>query len=129
MSPKKPKHRETETEVVRTVPRPPDPPRMVERVAVHTGHPLYRIVETVSFLGAVLILFAYMVVEVLRRAEVRIGTGESDHGFPYGLFLGALILIAPKLIGKAFAGRALSALAGGRSGSNGVTAEQETGGA
>ena len=107
------------------------PPRMVQRVAMFTATRRYRFAEEFFMWAGGLSVLALMVVEILHRAGVRLGHDEPEHSFPYGVLIGSIVLVVPKLIGRAFAGRALVAVAGRgmNGGSTGVTGEQETGGA
>ena len=126
MTPAKKGPKKPRPDVEVSVERPRESTTM-ERVAIRTAHPIYRLVETAAFILAIVFLFALMTVEVLHRAGARLGTGEPDHGFPWGIAFGVTVLVAPKLIGRAFAGRALVAMAG--RGDFGTTGEREAGGA
>lgn len=107
-------------EVAISVERPPEPPKVMERIAAKTGTKFYRMVETIGFVYALVNLGALMTVEVFHRAGYRFGNTEPDHGFPYGVLIGSVILLVPKLIGRAFAGKALVAIAS-RGGDTGET--------
>lgn len=106
----------------------PQPTAVITTTARFGPNPIHRAVETFAFVGGVLLLMTYMVVEILHAAGVRLGPGPTDEGFPWGTMISASLLVAPKMIGRATAGRAWNRLTGGR-GDSGVTAERETGGA
>lgn len=101
------------------------PPNMVQRVSMFTATKRYRFAEEFFMWSGGLSVLALMWVEIFHRAGVRIGTAEPDHGFPYGVLIGATVLVVPKMIGKYAAGKALVAVAG--RGDTAVTAEQEYG--
>jgi hypothetical protein len=105
------------------LPASPQVAGMVERVANKTGSPLYRRIETFAFVAAIVQLLGYQTVELLHRADV-IHVNQAHEGFPWGTLISSVILISPKVIGKAFAGRALVAIAGGQT--SGTTAERPT---
>lgn len=107
------------------VPVPVAQPATIVTTARYGPNPIHRFVETFAFAGGVVLLMLYMIVEVLHAAGIRLGTGETDHGFPFGTMIAASLLVAPKMIGKATAGRAWSRFAGR---GTGVTEEQPTGG-
>jgi hypothetical protein len=90
----------------------PAPPvvKLVDKVAQHSTSPVYRFIETFAFIAAIAELLAYQTVELLHRADV-IRVNQAHDGFPWGTLISSVILIAPKLVGKAFAGRALVAIA------------------
>jgi len=108
--------------VMISAPASPEVVRTVERIAAKTGSPLYRRIETFAFIAAIVQLLGYQTVELLHRMDA-IHVNQAHEGFPWGTLISSVILIAPKLVGKAFAGRALVAIAGGRTG---TTAEQPT---
>lgn len=93
----------------------PQQPAVVTTTVQYGPNPIHRFVETFAFAGGVILLMLYMVVEILYAAGVRLGTGPTDEGFPWGTMISASLLVAPKMIGKATAGRAWNKIAGGGS--------------
>lgn len=90
----------------------PQPTAVITTTARFGPNPIHRAVETFAFVGGVLLLMTYMVVEILHAAGVRLGTGPTDEGFPWGTMISASLLVAPKVVGRVTAGRAWTKLAG-----------------
>ncbi|HYC32258.1 MAG TPA: hypothetical protein VEB59_08215 [Gemmatimonadales bacterium] len=68
-------------------------------------------VETFAFVLGVLNLSLHAVVESLRHWGFTHGKDcPADHGFPYAVLMISALLVAPKMIGRARAGRAWEAL-------------------
>jgi hypothetical protein len=112
MTPKKPV-RKPKSPIVPVAPVVvPQQPAVVTTTMVYGPNPIHRFVETFAFAGGVILLMLYMVVEILHAAGVRLGTGPTDEGFPWGTMISASLLVAPKMIGKATAGRAWNKIAG-----------------
>ena len=125
---RKPKPAPAPEPVVAPVTVVQQPSAVITTTARFGPNPIHRFVETFAFVGGVLLLMTYMVVEILHAAGVRLGSQPTDEGFPWGTMISASLLVAPKMIGKATAGRAWSKITGRVSGS-GATAEYEaTGG-
>ncbi len=83
---------------------------------------MHRTIETIAFALGVVILGAYGLAEALALLGWRLGPHEGHHGFPWGQVVVATILVAPKLLGRATAGKIWGAIgqrfgAGPRSGS------------
>ena len=119
MTPKKPVRKSKPPAAVVVVPQQP---AVVTTTVQYGPNPIHRFVETFAFAGGVVLLMLYMVVEILHAAGVRLGSGPTDEGFPWGTMISASLLVAPKMIGKATAGRAWNKIAGG--GNVSTTAEQ-----
>lgn len=101
------------------------PPKMVQRVAMFTATKRYRFAEEFFMWSGGLAVLSLMVVEIAHRAGFRFGNTEPDHGFPYGVLIGSIVLVVPKLIGRAFAGKALVAVAGRGVDAGGLTTTEE----
>ena len=123
MTPKKPVRKRIVAPVAPVV--VPQQPAVVTTTMVYGPNPIHRFVETFAFAGGVILLMLYMVVEILHAAGVRLGAVEPDHGFPWGTMISASLLVAPKVVGRATAGRAWNKIAGGGSPVSN-TAEQST---
>ena len=68
-----------------------------------------RAVEAVSFILGVLILAAYGLSEVLVHLGWKLGP-HSDTTFPWGQIIVGALLVAPKMLGRATAGKIWDAI-------------------
>jgi hypothetical protein len=75
-------------------------------------NPVHRNVETFGFAVGTFLVLCFGLVEVLHKAGVRLGPGEPDHGFPWGTMIMATILIVPKVLGRATAGKLIQTISG-----------------
>ena len=66
---------------------------------------MHRGIETGAFLLGVLLLAAYGLAETLSMLGWRLGEHDGHHGFPWGQFVIGGLLIAPKMLGRATAGK------------------------
>lgn len=87
--------------------------RLSGRYQAHSGG-LSRLLEDFGFLVGLLLIAGKGVVEILADAGI---VRHANHGFPWAFFGYTALLIAPKMVGRASAGRAWEGLArvlGGR---------------
>lgn len=71
---------------------------------------MHRFAETAAFVLGVLIMASYGVAESLSLLGFRLGQHDGHHGFPWGQFVIGALLVAPKLLGRATAGKIWDAI-------------------
>lgn len=69
-----------------------------------------RILEDVAFALGIVLLGSYALSETLLNLGWRLGPHEPGHDFPWGQVLISAIFIAPKLLGRATAGKIWDAI-------------------
>jgi hypothetical protein len=64
-----------------------------------------RALENFGFALGISLAGAYVVAEIIVRLGACFGPTCSPQGFPWGLFMMCALLVAPKMLGRATAGR------------------------
>lgn len=78
-----------------------------------------RILEDVAFMIGVLVLAAFAITEILPQVGIVLGDcGVIDTGTPWGVFMVGSLLVAPKMLGRATAGKIWSMFPWGKDKTN-----------